>query len=323
MAQKVAQLQCCERGTLGTSTLHLFWDLFGMLAGRPVAIYLDAGAYPIVRWGVERAGARGVPVRTFSHHNADELQHRLKQDAGGRTRPWVVTDAFCPGCGKLAPLAAYMECAREYGGCLVLDDTQALGILGHSPGPRAPYGRGGGGAVPWAQIRGPDVIVVSSMAKAFGAPIAVLAGCQAAVEDFESNSQTRVHCSPPSIAAIRAAERALIVNREWGDSLRRRLARLVVHFRHRTARAGFSFRGGIFPVQTLVPYPDMDAVGLHKRLSELGTRTVLHDARNGSGARISFLITCRHAPREIEVAAGRLARSVSCATRPAGASATA
>ena len=50
--------------TLATSTLHLFWDLFPILGGDgKVAIHVDAAAYPIARWGVERAACRGVPVR--------------------------------------------------------------------------------------------------------------------------------------------------------------------------------------------------------------------------------------------------------------------
>jgi 8-amino-7-oxononanoate synthase len=52
VADQLARLQGCERGTLATSTLHLFWDLFGILAGCRVAIYLDAGAYPIAWWGL-------------------------------------------------------------------------------------------------------------------------------------------------------------------------------------------------------------------------------------------------------------------------------
>lgn len=50
-------MQGCEMATLSSSTLHLFWDLFGALARGRVAIYMDAGTYPIARWGVERAAA--------------------------------------------------------------------------------------------------------------------------------------------------------------------------------------------------------------------------------------------------------------------------
>ncbi len=302
LAQSLARLQGCERGSLGTSTLHLFWDLFGMLADRPVEVYLDDGAYPIARWGVERAAARGVPVHTFSHHNPAALQRRMKENAHARRLPCVVADGFCPGCGKSAPLATYLDCARASDGCLIFDDTQALGIFGYSPGPRAPYGRGGGGSLPRIQIRGADVLVVSSLAKAFGSPVAVLAGSNAVVEGFESNSKTRVHCSPPSIAVMRAVEHALAINNQHGDALRLRLAHLVARFRQHAAQAGFNFSGGLFPVQMLLPSANVDAVALHERLLELGIRTVLLGSRDGGGARLGFIVTARHTPGDIDFA---------------------
>lgn len=51
VAGKLAQLQGSEQGVLLPSTLHLFWDLFGMLNQQPVALFLDDGAYAIARWG--------------------------------------------------------------------------------------------------------------------------------------------------------------------------------------------------------------------------------------------------------------------------------
>ncbi len=154
VAKTLAALQGCELGTFGTSTLRLFWDLFGMVPGHGVAIYVDSGAYPIARWGVERAAARGVPVRSFPHHDLEALRRQLRRGAPSPLRPLVVADGFCPGCGKSAPLAGYLDCVRAWGGSLILDDTQALGIFGRSPGPLAPYGKSGGGMLPRTNIRG-------------------------------------------------------------------------------------------------------------------------------------------------------------------------
>jgi 8-amino-7-oxononanoate synthase len=144
VAQTLAALQGCERATLSPSTLHLFWDLFGMLSRGHVAIYVDEGVYPIARWGVERAAARGTPVRSFPHYDADALRSQLRKDSLRRLRPLIVADGFCPGCGKPAPIEAYLENARADGGLLILDDTQSLGIFGSSPSRDAPYGKGGG-----------------------------------------------------------------------------------------------------------------------------------------------------------------------------------
>jgi 8-amino-7-oxononanoate synthase len=317
VAQAVAELQGRDSGVLGTSTLHLFWDLFGMLSRWPVAVYVDAGTYPIARWGAERAAAHGVAVHEFAHHDAEALRRSLRQEGQGRLQPMVVTDGFCPGCGKPAPLQDYLESVRAFGGWLIVDDTQALGIFGHSPGSDAPYGRGGGGMLPQLQVGGPDVLVISSLAKALGAPVAVLCGSQAAVNYFEQNSETRMHCSPPAVAVIRAAEHALFVNRNPGDQLRKRLATLVALFRRRVSQTGVTLTGGMFPVQSLVPSPRVDAVQLHEKLLQRGIRPVLHRAHDGRGMRLSFLITALHLPREIDLATAVLAEAIHARSRAA------
>ena len=318
LAHSLAMLQGCERATLAPSTLHLFWDLFGVLSEGSVAIYTDSGVYPIARWGIERAAARGVAVRGFRHHDPAALQEVLRKGAARRAQPVVVTDGFCPACGRPAPLADYLRTVREWGGLLVIDDTQAAGIFGHSPGPDAPYGTGGGGMLRWHDIRDPHALLVSSLAKGFGVPLTVLAGGGSFISDYEWKSQTRVHCSPPSFATLRALRHALKVNAERGDALRLRLARVVRHFRRRLADAGLSAEGNLFPVQTLVAPAALDAETLHERLQKMGTRTVLHRPRADQGARLSFILTAAHTPADIDEAVGALA----LLTRPASAANT-
>ncbi len=301
----IAELQGCETGVLSASTLHLFWDLFGMLAGSNVTVFVDAGTYPIARWGVERAKGRGVPVREFSHHDADALRQKLDEDM--QKQLLVVTDGFCPGCGKPAPLPAYLDCVRQSSGLLIVDDTQALGIFGHSPGRDAPYGRGGGGMLPRLQVAAPNILVISSLAKAFGVPLAALSGSRKAIERFKIRSETRVHCSSPSGATLRAAEHALLINRITGDRLRRRLARLVKRFRQAALGAGIRLIRGQFPVQTLEPASKPETLRLHDRLLKRGVRAVLHRTPEDRDPHISFVITARHTPEAIDHAAAVLA----------------
>lgn len=309
VAHRLARLQACEHGVLAASTFHLFWDLFGMFTRGSVEIYVDAGLYPIARWGVERAAARRIPTHEFAHYDPEAFRGSLKRAGQTQLRPVLVTDGFCPDCGKPAPLSDYLESLRTCGGRLIVDDTQALGVFGRSPGPDAPYGRDGGGMLPRLRVGGPDVMMISSLAKAFGAPVAVLSGSQLAVQQFEASSETRIHCSPPSVPVIRAAEHALSINRKYGDGLRLRLASLVKHFRHRTESAGFQFTGGIFPVQTLAPASTADTRRLHERLLHRGVRTVLRRALRGHGARLSFVVTARHTPDSIDSAIAALAES--------------
>ena len=307
-ARDLAALQGCECATLGPSTLHLFWDLGEIFAESRSAIYVDAGAYPIAMWGVERAADRGTPVRRFAHHDVDALW-RLLRGSGAGLRPVVVSDGFCPGCGKPAPLAAYLEMATHGKGWLVIDDTQALGILGHSPEGSRPYGEGGGGMPRWSNISSPHLVVVASLAKAFGAPLAALSGSAAFVRHFEERSETRVHCSPPSLAAIHAMEHALAMNRACGEALRLCLVRSVRYFRARLRGVGLAPTRGLFPVQGLAPARGLDARALHSRLLRAGVATVLHRRHERRPACISFLINAHHTFEQLDEAASALAEA--------------
>jgi 8-amino-7-oxononanoate synthase len=188
---ELAELIGCRRAVLAPSTLHAFWDLFEILARRGMSALVDEGSYPIAKWGIDRAAARGMPVCSFRAGDWRGLAYRAQQ----MHRPVVVTDGYVPGIARTAPLARYLDFVKARGGLVVVDDTQALGILGRSPGQGAPYGRGGGGSLRRFGVEDDRVVVVSSLAKAFGVPVAVLAGPEELVAGFERESATRVHCS--------------------------------------------------------------------------------------------------------------------------------
>ncbi|MDD1615716.1 MAG: 8-amino-7-oxononanoate synthase [Methylococcaceae bacterium NSP1-2] len=300
VAKALAELQGCKQAVLMPSTLHLFWDIFGMLSKQAVTIYLDEEAYAIVQWGAERAAACGVTIRKFRHHDPDSLFSEMTRQAHSRKRPVVVTDGFCPACGKLAPIHDYLTIVRHFRGLLVLDDTQALGILGEQLGTKAPYGFGGGGTLRWSGVSGSDILVGASLAKGFGVPIATLAGSEFMIQQFIRLSDTRVHCSPPSVAVIQAAEHALVVNQTQGNRLRQQLAQRIRQFREGLRLIGLASIGGWFPVQTLHGIIGTAAVRLHQQLAQRGIQTVLSQPRNATQARLSFLITARHSVMEID-----------------------
>jgi 8-amino-7-oxononanoate synthase len=312
--RKLAALIGCERALLVTSTLHLFFDLFSILARRKISILLDRGSYPIVRWGVERAACSSTQVRGFRHYDAEALRGIL--ESPDETTPVIVADGYCPRCGKAAPVEEYLALARSRGGFVVLDDSQSLGIFG-DPSFGAPYGTGGGGSLRRAGLRGDDgVLIGSSLAKAFGAPLAVLAGDARLVDEFERRSATRVHCSPPSAATVAAAARALMINRSFGDRLRLKLAHNVSRFRRGLREMGLVGINGLFPVQSLRLPARIKAETLHRKLSLAGVAAVLHREGREGNAQISFVLTARHTFKEIDCALARLAEELSQALKP-------
>jgi 8-amino-7-oxononanoate synthase len=202
----------------------------------------------------------------------------------------------------------------------VIDDTQAFGILGDRSRPEAAtlhasdYGSGGGGILRHAGAGGPDILLAASLAKGFGAPVALLAGSRSRIERFSRSSLTRVHCSPPSVAVVRAAERAVEVNARRGDLLRRRLAHLVKRFRDRVAGTCAIAHGGSFPMLTLgcEAARGANAVALHSQLTQSGIRCVLHGGRE---PRTSFLFTAAHDESAVDSAAHALHQCLSAGRR--------
>lgn len=300
---RLAALLGCTRATAAASTLHVFWDLFVVLGADKGAVVVDDGAYPIARWGVERAQARGAISRSFTHHHPGALEAELRAAAARGRRAIVLVDGLCPVCGP-APLDAYCALVDRFGGLLVIDDTQALGILGDPHG-ACPFGIGGGGSARHHAIGGPNVVIGASLAKGFGVPIAVLAADTAIIRRFQRNAGTRMHCSQPSAAVLHAGDRALDVNRMVGDALRTRLVALITRFRDRVADAGFRPRGTIFPVQTVLTGPRAPRV--HARLQQAGVHTVLQRGHRGE-MRLAFVVTASHRVSEVDAAAAALRR---------------
>jgi 8-amino-7-oxononanoate synthase len=230
----------------------------------------------------------------------------IEEDSGSGLRPVILADGFCPNCGRAAPLPQYLHCVVRDSGYVVLDDTQALGIWGQVPSHLNPYGRGGGGSLRLHKNHSPAVIIGSSLAKGFGVPLAALGGSAKLIRQFMQRSETMVHASPPSIAALRAAEHALKLNAAQGDPIRRHLARLVTRFRERIHRTALSGTHSLFPVQTLTADPRLDVVRLHRTLGAAGVHTVLVRERVPSGAKLLFVFNASHSIDDVDRAADAL-----------------
>jgi 8-amino-7-oxononanoate synthase len=305
VARALATLQGCESATLFPSTLHLFFDLLETLRRDRIHIYVDAAAYPIACWAVQRLAAFGVPAHRLPHFDGDAAREIIAAGVGSGRRPVILVDGYCVTCGRPAPLRSYVESVTPRHGWVVLDDTQALGIWGRCPGPRRPYGTGGGGLLPWHGIRSPRVVVGASLAKGFGVPVATLGGSASLIGRVERCGATRVHTSPPSLAILNAAERALAVNARYGDALRHRLMLLVTRFRKQLQGRGLKPPPGGFPVQAFALPRHADSARLQQALSARKITAALISSCDGA-PRLAVVVTAQHQTRDIEQAADAL-----------------
>jgi 8-amino-7-oxononanoate synthase len=162
-----------------------------------------------------------------------------------------------------------------------------------------------------AGVRDPGLLVASSLAKAFGVPLAVLSGSEAMISEYQNESQTRMHCSPPSVAVVAAAIHALKINQNSGDSLRMRLAQGVARFRGCLSELNLLATNSLFPLQPLRLPQGIAARAIHETLLRRGVRTALQGGARNAPERISFVITAQHGKSELDYAAMCL-RSAMC-----------
>ena len=309
LEKQVSELVNVDDAVFGASTLHLFFDFFGLIAQQPLDIYLDSLSYPIARWGVERAQGKGAQVHLYPHHDAGALKRQIIAKRKKKSLPVIVTDGFCTVCGKPAPVPAYLDLAEKFGGLLVIDDTQALGVLGHGPANKKPFGKGGGGSLCWHDLSSSHVVLISSLAKGFGVPIAVMASNRHMVKNFREGAETRVYCSPPSAVDLCATSHALTTNALHGDKLRARLYRLIKIFHSCVDQAGIEYEPTCFPVQTF-NFSRKRAHAAYQQLEQCNLRAVLNASHDPKKWLISFVLTARHTPGQIRKAVQRLANSI-------------
>jgi 8-amino-7-oxononanoate synthase len=299
ISQQVAKMQGLETGISAPSTLHLYWDLFGFLANQQIIVFIDEKIYPVSKYGIERLITKGVPVYYFRHLDANHLYELLQTKIKEFKIPVVFTDGWCPECGKNAPIKVYLEILKAFRGNIIIDDTQAFGIFGERK-TNFFYGDNGGGILKWLDVFDNNIISITSLAKAFGAPMAVMSGNTEFITSFKDNSDTRVTSSPVSIAHLNAGLNALRINGTEGDRRRKKLENNVVAIRGALMTSGINVTGSIFPVQSLT-FSGSDYVNLfYAKLNNQGIRTVLAHGHLPSETLLSFIIRSNHNEEELE-----------------------
>lgn len=301
VANQIAKMQGLERGVIAPSSLHLFWDLFGILSKNYV-VFIEENIYPIGQWGTIHADARQIPVIRFKPENLIELQNSIITNCLNKQKPLIVCDALNIDSGKLAPIKEYLSLIEPMNGNLLIDDTQTFGIFGTNP-THTGFGLGGGGILKLLQINSYKILTINSLSKAFGVPIAVLAGNEKIIKSFEKHSLTRVHTSAVSAAHAIAAARILKTNQQIGDKLRQKLWNNIQYFRKNLAKLGYlTTTSGIFPVQKVsLNYPNSALLIYQKLLENNIECLLLASAQKPPQPSIAFCFRADHSFKDIYI----------------------
>ncbi len=312
----IAHMQGFEKGITAPSTLHLYNDLYEFLARQKIIVFIDEKIYPVSKYGIEKLVIRNIPVYTFRHLDAGNLFMIVTKKLLKHTMPVVFTDGLCPQCGKLSPLRAYDSIIKPFNGKIFVDDTQALGILGKRKDAFV-YGYGGGGTIQWLDISRNNIATVTSLAKAFGVPLAVISGSKSFISAFEKNSKTRENSSPVSLAHLKAAENAIAINCKWGDKRRKKLLNNILLIRRELLNDQIKLSEGLFPVQSMIDLHCDDTIHFFKKLNKSRLKTFL-TRDHAEKPVITFIINYDHSASQIRLFANTIKHLRSCTRSVAG-----
>lgn len=307
VAAAFAASQGAEAGLLARTSLHALTDVLTALADPGCLLLLDRHVYPIGEWAAAIAARRGSIVSSYRHQDAAHARQQLARY--GRRGAVVLTDGWCGGCLRPAPLLGLARAADEAGATLVVDDSLACGVLGHHPDANRPLGTGGGGTPSWCGLESRHRLVwVGSTAKAYGAPLAAITGSRASIDLIRRRGPSRTHASPPTprdIAALGAALRQPDL-----EARRARLSALVRRTRDRACGVGLVPVGRAFPLITL-RMPARQALRMREVLLRDGVSALVTTARCPGSSGLSLLLRSDHT----DVAIDRLVRSLGPAAR--------
>ena len=302
LGNEIAKLQGQEAGILAPSTLHLFFDVFYQLGKHNPAILYDQELYAVGKWGLNSINPNLKLARPFSHLDYISLGKVVNRYVPKNRQIVLVTDGLCPVCGRTPPLKEYLKIIRPFGGLILIDDTQAFGILGKNPCPSKPFGQKGGGILRYLNIPSPQILIISSLAKGFGVPIAALSGSAYWIRQFRQRSLTRFHNSPASLPQLLATQNACKLNGTLGGRRRLHLSNLINYFQRFMRKMQIPYSTQHFPVQNLIELRRGEAASLHRFLLDKGIKSLLTNYSCSYPNRLNntFIFRADHSLQDIE-----------------------
>ena len=151
----------------------------------------------------------------------------------------------------------------------------------------------------------------ASLAKAFGAPLAIAERRAETLERIARDGETRIHTSPPSAADIAAGRNAVAAQPGARRSPRARLVRLVEQLRKELRKLGLQPRSELpIPMQTIAMPSLRAAKAALASLDENGIRALVTRSCREELPSLTLLITARHASADISRAVAALARTM-------------
>ena len=257
LEQKLAQFLGTEDTILYVAAFDANGGVFEPLFNEQDAIISDALNHASIIDGVRLCKAQRY---RYEHNNMADLEAKLKEAAGARSRI-IVTDGVFSMDGTIAQLDVICDLADKYDAIVMVDESHSSGFMGKT----------GRGTHEYRGVMGRIDIITGTLGKALGGASGGFTTGRKEIIDILRQRSRPYLFSNTLAPAITGASIAILDMLSETTELRDRLERNTKYFRSKMTGAGFDIKNGEHPIVPIMLY---DSVKAAKFADELLTEGI-------------------------------------------------
>lgn len=237
---KLAKFLGTEDTILYAAAFDANGGVFEPLFGEQDAIISDALNHASIIDGVRLCKAKRF---RYEHNNMDDLENKLKESEGCRSRI-IVTDGSFSMDGTIAKLDVICDLADRYGAIVMIDECHSSGFMGKT----------GRGTHEFRNVMGRIDIITGTLGKALGgASGGFTSGKKEIIEMLRQRSRPYLFSNTlaPSIVGGSIAVLDMLSST---TKLRDKLEKNTKYFRQKMTAAGFDIKPGDHPIVPIMLY---------------------------------------------------------------------
>ncbi|HEX4957905.1 MAG TPA: glycine C-acetyltransferase [Lacibacter sp.] len=253
---KISKFLGTEDTILYAAAFDANGGVFEPLFGEQDAIISDALNHASIIDGVRLCKAQRY---RYEHNNMEDLEAKLKEAAGARSRI-IVTDGSFSMDGTIAQLDKIVALAEQYDAVIMVDECHSSGFLGKT----------GRGTHEYRGVMGKIDIITGTLGKALGgASGGFTSGRKEIIEMLRQRSRPYLFSNTlaPSIVGASIAVMDLLSET---TELRDKLESNTKYFRSKMTEAGFDIKPGDHPIVPIMLYDAVVAQNFAAKLLEEG-----------------------------------------------------
>lgn len=287
---KISRFLGTEDTILYAAAFDANGGVFEPLFDEPDAIISDALNHASIIDGVRLCKAKRF---RYEHNNMEDLEARLKEAAGARSRI-IVTDGSFSMDGTIAQLDQIVPLAEKYDAVVMIDECHSSGFLGKT----------GRGTHEYRGVMGKIDIITGTLGKALGgASGGFTSGRREIIDMLRQRSRPYLFSNTLAPSIVGASIAVLDLLSET-TALRDQLEFNTRYFRKQMTDAGFDIRPGDHPIVPIMLYDAVVAQDFAARLLEEGVYVIgfFFPVVPQGLARIRVQLSAAHEPRHLDTA---------------------